>query len=109
MTVECTCRGPPNALITPISALLQKNLQKRVQKMSSIYRRNDGLYVAQFVDQYGKQKYLYARKRKDVKAKLAAAMEAQEQGLKRGADKLTLSEYLADWLSATESTVSESS
>src|SRR4028119_1949113 len=36
-------------------------------------------------------------------------MEAQEQGVKRGADKLTLSEYLADWLSATESTVSESS
>ncbi len=29
--------------------------------MSSIYRRNDGLYVAQFVDDNGKQKYLYAR------------------------------------------------
>jgi hypothetical protein len=27
--------------------------------MSSIYRRNDGLYVAQFVDENGKQKYLY--------------------------------------------------
>jgi integrase len=29
--------------------------------------------------------------------------------LKQGADKITLSEYLSDWLSATESTVSESS
>ncbi len=77
--------------------------------MSSIYRRNDGLYVAQFVDENGKQKYLYARKRKDVKAKLAAALQAQEQGLKQGADKITLSGYLADWLLATESTVSESS
>ena len=77
--------------------------------MSSIYRRKDGLYVAQFVDQYGKQKYLYARKRKDVKAKLDKALEAQEEGLKQGADKITLSEYLADWLSATESMVSESS
>ena len=77
--------------------------------MSSIYRRKDGLYVAQFVDENGKQKYLYARKRKDVKAKLVAALEAQEQGLKQGADKITLSEFLADWLSATESTVSESS
>lgn len=76
--------------------------------MSSIYRRNDGLYVAQFVDENGKQEYLYARKRKDVKAKLAAALEAQEQGLKQGADKITLSGYLADWLSSTESTVSES-
>lgn len=77
--------------------------------MSSIYRRKDGLYVAQFVDQYGKQKYLYARKHKDVMAKLDKALEAQEEGLKKGADKITLSEYLADWLSATESTVSESS
>jgi hypothetical protein len=64
--------GPPTTLITPESSLLQKNLQKRVQKMSSIYRRNEGLYIAQFVEENGKQKYLYARKRKDVKAKLAA-------------------------------------
>ncbi len=64
--------------------------------MSSIYRRNDGLYVAQFVDENGKQKYLYARKRKDVKTKLAAALEAQEQGLRQGADKITLAEYLAN-------------
>jgi integrase len=77
--------------------------------MSSIYRRNEGLYIAQFVEENGKQKYLYARKRKDVKAKLAAALEAQEQGLKQGADKITLSKYLAYWLSSTESTVSESS
>ncbi len=64
--------------------------------MSSIYRRNGGLYVAQFVDENGKQKYLYARKRKDVKTKLAAALEAQEQGLRQGADKITLAEYLAN-------------
>ncbi len=77
--------------------------------MSSIYRRNDGLYVAQFVDENGKQKYLYARKRKEVKAKLGAALEAQAEGLKQGADKVTLSEYLEDWLGATTGTVAESS
>ena len=77
--------------------------------MASIYKRNDGRWVAQFVDAYGKDKYLYAHRRKDVKSKLDAALEAQTAGLKQGADKLTLSEYLADWLSATESTVSESS
>ena len=77
--------------------------------MPSIYRRKDGLYVAQYLDSTGKQKYLYARKRKDAKAKLAKALEDQEQGLKPDADKLTLGDYLEDWLSATEGTIAESS
>lgn len=86
-----------------------RDFDRRGYRMPSIYQRKDKRWVAQFVDQYGKDKYLYASKRKDVKAKLAATLEAQEQGLKQGADKITLSEYLSDWLSATESTVSESS
>ena len=105
MTIECICRGPPTTLITPFDS----DFDRREHRMTSIYQRKDKRWVAQFVDQYGKVKYLYASKRKDVKEKLAAALEAQEQGLKQGADKITLSEYLSDWLSATESTVSESS
>lgn len=77
--------------------------------MASIYQRKDKRWVAQFVDAHGKNKYLYAAKRKDVKAKLDKVLEDQKQGLKQGADKLTLSDYLADWLSATTGTVAESS
>jgi integrase len=77
--------------------------------MTSIYRRKDKRWVAQYADAAGKQKYLYAAKRKDVKAKLDKALEDHKQGLKQDADKLTLSEYLEDWLSATTGTVAESS
>ena len=77
--------------------------------MTSIYQRKDKRWVAQYTDAGGKQKYLYAAKRKDVKAKLDKALGDQKQGLKQTADKLTLSEYLEDWLSATMGTVSESS
>lgn len=77
--------------------------------MASIYKRKDGRWVAQYTDAAGKQKYLYASKRKEVKAKLDKVLESQKEGLKQGADKLTLSDYLSDWLAATESTVSESS
>ena len=77
--------------------------------MTSIYRRKDKRWVAQYTDATGKQKYLYASKRKEVKAKLDKVLEDQKQGLKQGADKLTLSEYLEDWLSATTGTVAESS
>ena len=77
--------------------------------MASIYKRKDGRWVAQFVDQYGKNKYLYASKPKDVKAKLDKALEDQKEGLKKGADTITLSDYLEDWLRATKGTVAESS
>lgn len=45
--------------------------------------------MAQYTDARGKQKYLCAAKRKDVKAKLDKALEDQKQGLKQSADKLT--------------------
>jgi integrase len=77
--------------------------------MASIYQRKDKRWVAQYTDAGGRQKYLYAAKRKEVKAKLDKALEAQKEGLKLGAEKLTLSEYLENWLSATAGTVSESS
>jgi hypothetical protein len=77
--------------------------------MASIYKRKDGRWVAQYTDASGKQKYLYASKRKDVRAKLDKVLEDQKEGLKQGADKLTLSKYLEDWLSATTGTVVESS
>jgi site-specific recombinase XerC len=77
--------------------------------MTSIYQRKDKRWVAQYTDASGKQKYLYAAKRKDVKAKLDKTLEDRKQGLKLGADKPTLSEYPEDWLSATTGTVAESS
>lgn len=75
--------------------------------MTSIYQRKDKRWVAQYTDASGGQKYLYAGKRKDVKAKLDRVLEDQKQGLKN--HKLTLSEYLEDWLNATTGTVAESS
>jgi hypothetical protein len=46
--------------------------------MTSIYQRKDKRWVAQYTDARGKQKYLYAAKRKDVKAKLDKALEDQK-------------------------------
>jgi hypothetical protein len=86
-----------------------REFDRKRHEMTSIYQRKDKRWVAQYTDVTGKQKYLYAAKRKDVKAKLDKALEDQKQGLKQNADKLTLSEYLEDWLSATTGTVAESS
>jgi hypothetical protein len=51
--------------------------------MTSIYQRKDKRWVAQYADAAGKQKYLYAAKRKDVKANLDKALEDHKQGLKQ--------------------------
>ena len=77
--------------------------------MASIYQRNDGRWVAQYVTATGKAKYIYATKRKDVKAKLEKVLEAQAVGLLEDTEKLTVGQHLSDWLTATKSTVSESS
>ncbi len=57
--------------------------------MASIYQRNDGRWVAQYVTATGKAKYIYATKRKDVKAKLEKVLEAQAVGLLEDTEKLT--------------------
>lgn len=77
--------------------------------MASSYQRRDKRWVAQYTDAIGKQKCFHPGKHKEVKAKLDGVLEDQKQGLKDGADKLTLSEYLEDWFSATTRTVAKSS
>jgi integrase len=77
--------------------------------MASTYKRNDGRWVAQYADATGKQRYLYGAKRKEVKQKLEDVLRAQADGLIEDGERLTLGEYLTDWLAATESTVSEGS
>jgi hypothetical protein len=53
--------------------------------MPNIYQRKDERWFAQYLIATGKEKYLYASKRKNVKAKLDKALEAQTDGLLRTA------------------------
>ena len=77
-------------------------MAKRGQNEGSIYRRNDGRWVAVLNLGYkdGKRwrKSFYGRSRREVQEKLMAAFNAQQQGLTIPSEKQTVGQFLAYWL-----------
>lgn len=73
---------------------------RRGRNEGSIYRREDGRWVASLVVDAasGRRKYLYGGTRQEVQRKLSAAQHARDAGLPVAADRQTVSQYLASWL-----------
>ncbi|MBI4492184.1 MAG: site-specific integrase [Chloroflexi bacterium] len=80
--------------------------KRRGHGEGSIHQREDGRWVA-VVDQGYKdgkrqRKYLYAETRKEVAEKLTAALRDHQQGLPLPSERLTVGQYLQDWLTTQQ-------
>ena len=78
-------------------------MAKRGNNEGSIYKRDDGRWVASVSlgreDGKPKHKYFYADTRKEAQELLAKAMHEVQQGIPLPAERLTVGVYLDQWLS----------
>jgi integrase len=75
--------------------------KRRGNNEGSIYRRNDGYWVGQYGVQTAegtKTRYIYGKRREDVRDKLAKAIADRDGGLVYDAGNITVGEYLDRWL-----------
>ena len=76
---------------------------KRGSGEGSIYRRSDGRWVGVvdlgWLDGKRNRRSMYAKTRKEVQEKLNIALTAHRKGLSFQSDRLTVREFLSDWLS----------
>src|SRR4051794_7194863 len=75
---------------------------KRGSGEGSIHKRGDGRWVA-IVDvgregNKRKRKYIYGGTRREVQEQLARALRNQQQGLAVASDRLTVEQFLVQWL-----------
>lgn len=72
----------------------------------SIYKRKDGLWVAQYKVE-GKTKYIYRKTRKEVSAALAKAIADRDSGMVFDAGNITVGKYLDKWMDSIQDTLRE--
>jgi integrase len=77
-------------------------MAKRGQNEGSIYRRDDGRWVAQvnvgYMDGKRKRKYLYGDTRREVAEQIKAVLRDQQQGLPIAAERQTVAQFFERWL-----------
>jgi integrase len=75
--------------------------KRRGNNEGSIYRRKDGYWVAQYGVETAtgrKTRYIYGKRREEVREKLTKAIADRDGGLVYDADNMTVGEYLERWL-----------
>jgi predicted RNase H-like HicB family nuclease len=72
--------------------------------MGSVYQRKDGRWVGKFRDVRGSWRYVYRKTKAEAKEALKEAIRNQEEGI--SPNKLTVSDYLEDWLESQKGVVS---
>jgi integrase len=80
--------------------------KRRGRGEGSIYRRKDGLWVAQYTVGE-KKRYIYGKTRKDVATKLSKAIADRDSGLVYDSENLKVADYLDRWLDAIRDTLRE--
>jgi integrase len=78
--------------------------KRRGRGEGSIYRRKDGMWVAQYTIG-DKRRYLYGKTKAEVTEKLTKAMADRDSGLVFDAGKMTVGEYLDRWLDSIRDTL----
>ena len=75
--------------------------KRRGNNEGSIYRRKDGYWVGQYGVETAtgrKTRYIYGKRREEVREKLTKAKADRDGGLVFDADNMKLGEYLGRWL-----------
>ena len=73
-------------------------MTRRGHGEGSVHQRKDGRWVAEIRLPGGARRTYYAKTRREVQLKLAAALRAREEGLLNAKATQTLSAYLEQWL-----------
>lgn len=74
----------------------------------SVYRRNDGRWVAKYRDADGKWRYIYRKTKAEAKKALRDALNDVDRGIKTtNTTRLTVKDVLTNWLEESEHEVSE--
>jgi integrase len=84
-----------------------KRNMRRSRGEGSVYKRKDGLWVAQY-EVGGKRRYLYRKTKKAVTDSLREKMTSRVANLAPEAEKMLLAELLNRWLPSIEGTVRQS-
>jgi integrase len=80
---------------------------RRSRGEGSVYKRKDGLWVAQY-EVGGKRRYLYGKTKKAVTDRLREKIISRAANLAPEAEKIRLGEFLNRWLPSVEGTVRQS-
>ena len=72
--------------------------------MGSVYQRKDGRWAGKYRDLEGSWRYVYRKTKAEAEEALKEAIKDQEEGI--SPDKLTVADYLEDWLENQEGVVS---
>jgi integrase len=73
-------------------------MSRRPNGQGSVYRRQDGRWVAQLPYPGARRRWLYARTKQEAYAKLARALREREQGVPIPDERLTVAEFLLRWV-----------
>lgn len=73
-------------------------MTKRGNGEGSIYRRQNGQWVAVLTLRNGKRKFLYAKTRQEAVRRLATTIKARDDGMPAAAGRLTVAAFLTQWL-----------
>jgi len=73
-------------------------VKRRGHGEGTIYRRQDGRWVASITLETGRRKTFYGKTRKEVQEKLKIALREQQQGTLVTAPQQTVKQFLDDWL-----------
>src|SRR5690348_14973923 len=80
--------------------------KRRGNGEGTIYKRDDGRWMAQVTLPDGKRKTVYAKTRAEVARELTAIRRSLDIGMPvRRDERMTLSSYLADWMTRVRPTV----
>ncbi|MDO8690228.1 MAG: tyrosine-type recombinase/integrase [Dehalococcoidia bacterium] len=71
----------------------------------TIYKRKDGRWEGAVTLDGGKRKRFYGKKREDVAKKLTNALKSKDEGKLMVPERLTVAQFLAQWLETTAPTV----
>src|SRR5262245_26180595 len=76
--------------------------KRRANHEGTIYKRQDGRWVASVSLPGGKRKSFYGKTRQDVAQKLTVGLKARQDGLPLPSDQLKVGRYLEEWLEGVQ-------
>src|SRR5262252_4164764 len=79
--------------------------KRRANHEGTIYKRQDGRWVASVTLPGGKRKSFYGQTRQEVAQKLTMGLKARLDGLPLPSERLTVGRYLHEWLEHAQPTM----
>ncbi len=83
--------------------------KRRANHEGTIYKRQDGRWVASVVLPGGKRKYYYGKTREEVAQKCTVGLKAIQDGLPIPSDQLRVGRYLQEWLVIVQTSIKHGS